>query len=142
MKWSPVYHVSTIFGNHVTAGVLWVKMTFLPACKQTKWRPDRTKFGGEIVSQTRVPPVSTPMNNLFSTPRVNRDIVRKTKLSFRSCVTILSIILSEKSQIHDLKFSSDNPWSAKPDICRFRGVGSLYCFPRSPKNDFNNTEQV
>ena len=35
-----------------------------------------------------------------------------------------------------------NPWSAKPDICRFRGVGSLYCFPRSPKNDFNNTEQV
>ena len=48
MKWSPVYHVSTIFGNHVTAGVLWVKMTFQPACKQTKWRPDRTKFGGEI----------------------------------------------------------------------------------------------
>ena len=47
MKWSPVYHVSTIFGNHVPAGVLWVKMTFLPACKQTKWRPDRTKFGGE-----------------------------------------------------------------------------------------------
>ena len=72
MKWSPVYHVSTIFGNHVTAGVLWVKMTFQPACKQSKWRPDRTKFGGEIVSQTRVPPVSTPMNNLFSTPRVNR----------------------------------------------------------------------
>ena len=35
-----------------------------------------------------------------------------------------------------------NPWSAKPDICRARGVGSLYCFPRSPKNDFNNTEQV
>ena len=34
-----------------------------------------------------------------------------------------------------------NPWSAKPDICRFRGVGSLYCFPRSPKNDFNNTDQ-
>ena len=63
MKWSPVYHVSTIYGNHVTADVLWVKMTFLPACKQTKWRPDRTKFGGEIVSQTRVPPVSTPMNN-------------------------------------------------------------------------------
>ena len=63
MKWSPVYHVSTIFGNHVTAGVLWVKMTFLPACKQTKWRPDRTKFGGEIESQTRVPPVSTSMNN-------------------------------------------------------------------------------
>ena len=63
MKLSPVYHVSTIFGNHVTAGVLWVKMTFLPACKQTKCRPDRTKFGGEIVSQTRVPPVSTPMNN-------------------------------------------------------------------------------
>ena len=63
--------MSTIFGNHVTAGVLWVKMTFLPACKQTKWRPDRTKFGGEIVSQTRVPPVSTPMNNLFSTPRAN-----------------------------------------------------------------------
>ena len=63
VKWSPVYHVSTIFGNHVTAGVLWLKMAFLPACKQTKWRPDRTKFGGEIVSQTRVPPVSTPMNN-------------------------------------------------------------------------------
>ena len=37
---------------------------------------------------------------------------------------------------------SINPWSAKPDICRARGVGSLYCFPRSPKNDFNNTEQV
>ena len=35
-----------------------------------------------------------------------------------------------------------NPWSAKPDICRFRGVGSLYCFPRSPKIDFNNTEQA
>ena len=62
--------MSTIFGNHVTAGVLWVKMTFLPACKQTNWRPDRTKFGGEIVPQTREPPVSTPMNNLFSTPRV------------------------------------------------------------------------
>ena len=46
-------------------------MIFLPACKQTKWRPDRTKFGGEIVSQTRVPPVSTPINNYFSTPRVN-----------------------------------------------------------------------
>ena len=56
--------------------------------------------------------------------------------------TILSVILSEKSQIHDLKFSSDNPWSAKPDICHFRGVGSLYCFPRSPKIDFNNTEQA
>ena len=35
-----------------------------------------------------------------------------------------------------------NPWSAKPDICRFRGVGSLYCFPRSPKIDFNNTDQA
>ena len=70
MKWLPVYHVSTIFGNHVVAGVLWVKVTFLSACQQTKWRPDRTKFDGEIVSQTRVPPVSTPMNNLFSTPRV------------------------------------------------------------------------
>ena len=77
MKWSPVYHVSTIFGNHVTAGVLWVKMTFLPACKQTKWRPDRTKFGGEIVSQTRVPPVSTPVNNYFSTPRVKTAPVRQ-----------------------------------------------------------------
>ena len=54
----------------MTAGVLWVKKTFLSACQQTKWRPDRTKFDGEIVSQTRVPPVSTPMNNLFSTPRV------------------------------------------------------------------------
>ena len=82
MKWSPVYHVSTIFGTHVTAGVLWVKVTFLSACQQTKWRPDRTKFDGEIVSQTRVPPVSIPMNNLFSTLRVNRDIVKKTKLSF------------------------------------------------------------
>ena len=66
---SGVYQLS-IFGNHVTAGVLWVKMTFLPACKQIKWRPDRTKFGGEIVSQTRVPPVSTPMNNLFSTLKI------------------------------------------------------------------------
>ena len=37
---------------------------------------------------------------------------------------------------------SYNPWSAKPDICRFRGVGSLYCFPRSSKIDFNNTEQA
>ena len=72
MKWSPVYHVSIIFGNHVTAGVLWVKVTFLSACQQTKWEPDRTKFDGEIVSQTRVPPVSTPMNNLFSTPRVKQ----------------------------------------------------------------------
>ena len=73
----------TIFGNHVTAGVLWVKVTFLSACpQQTKWRPGRTKFDGEIVSQTRVPPVSMPMNNLYSTPSVNRDIVRKTKLSF------------------------------------------------------------
>ena len=52
VKWLPVYHVSTIFGNHVTAGVLWVKVTFLLACQQTKWRPDRTKFDGEIVSQT------------------------------------------------------------------------------------------
>ena len=70
--------MSTIFGNHVTAGVLWVKMTFLPACKQTKWRPDRTKFGGEIVSQTRVPPVSTHINNLFSTPRVNVKAKKKS----------------------------------------------------------------
>ena len=64
----------TIFGNHVTAGVLWVKVTFLSACQQTKWRPDRTKFDGEIVSQTRVPPVSIPMNYLFSTLRVNGHI--------------------------------------------------------------------
>ena len=64
--------MSTIFGNHVTAGILWVKVTFLSAFQQTKWRPDRTKFDGEIVSQTRVPPVSRPMNNLFSTPRVKR----------------------------------------------------------------------
>ena len=71
MKWLPVYHVSTIFGNHVTAGVLWVKVTFPLACQQTKWRPDKTKFDGEIVSQTRVPPVSIPMNILFSTLRVN-----------------------------------------------------------------------
>ena len=74
--------MSTIFGNHVTAGVLWVKVTFLSACQQTKWRPDRIKFDGEIVSQTRVPPVSIPMNYLFSTFRVNRDIVKKTKLLF------------------------------------------------------------
>ena len=67
MKWLPVYHVSTIFGNHVTAGVLWVKVTFLPASKQTKWPPDRTKFGGEIVSPLRIPPFSTPMNISFST---------------------------------------------------------------------------
>ena len=84
MKWSPVYHVSTIFGNHVTAGVLWVKVTFLSACQQTKWRPDRTKFDGEIVSQTRVPPVSTPMNNLFSTPRVKKAFV-KIKSNFQKC---------------------------------------------------------
>ena len=64
VKWVPVYHVSTIFGNHVTAGELWVKVTFLSACQQTKWRPDRTKFDGETESQTRVPPVSTFMNNL------------------------------------------------------------------------------
>ena len=70
MKWSPVYHVSTIFGNHGTASVLWGKVTFLSACQQTKWRQDRTKFDGEIVSQTRVPPVSTPMNNTFSIPGV------------------------------------------------------------------------
>ena len=65
--------MSTILGNHVTAGVLWVKVTFLSACKETKLRPDRTKFDGEIVSQTRVPPggVSTPMNYLFSTLKVN-----------------------------------------------------------------------
>ena len=62
MKWFPVYHISTIVGNHVTAGVLRVKVTFLSACKQTKWRPDRTNFDGEIVSQTRVPSVSKPMN--------------------------------------------------------------------------------
>ena len=70
MKWFLVYHLSTIFGNHVTTGVLWVKVTFLSACKQTKRRPDRTKFDSEIVSQTWVPPVSTPMNYLFSTLRV------------------------------------------------------------------------
>ena len=75
MKWLPVYHVSTIFGNHVTAGVLWVKVTFLSACQQTKWRPDRTKFDGEIVSQTRVPPVSIPMYYLFSTLRVKIFLV-------------------------------------------------------------------
>ena len=74
--------MSTIFGNHVTAGVLWVKVTFLSACQQTKWRPDRTKFDGEIVSQARVPPVSIPMNYLLSTLRVNRDILKKNKLSF------------------------------------------------------------
>ena len=66
----------------MTAGVLWVKVTFLLACQQTKWRPDRTKFDGEIMSQTRVPPVSIRMNILFSTLRVNSDIVKKTKLSF------------------------------------------------------------
>ena len=54
----------------MTAGVLLVKVTFLSACQQTKWRPDRTKFDGDIVSQTRVPPVSIPMNYLFSTLRV------------------------------------------------------------------------
>ena len=74
--------MSTIFGSHVTAGVLWVKVTFLLACQQTKWRQDRTKFDGAIVSKTRVPPVSIPMNILFSTLRVNRVIVKKTKLSF------------------------------------------------------------
>ena len=77
MKWLPVYHVSTIFGNHLTAGVLWVKVTFLLACQQTKWRPDRTKFDGEIVSQTRVPPVSIPMNILFKTLRVKRGNEKK-----------------------------------------------------------------
>ena len=123
--------MSTIFGNHVTAGVLWVKMTFLPACKQTKWRPDRTKFGGEIVCQTRVSPVSTPMNNLFSTPRVNRDIVRNTKLSFLVIFffTVLSVILSEKSQIHDLKFSSDNR-----DIVRKIKLSFLVIFYCSRRN--------
>ena len=30
------------------------------------------------------------------------------------------------------KINRINPWSAKPDICGFRRVGSLYCFPRSP----------
>ena len=39
-------------------------------------------------------------------------------------------------------YGINNPWSAKPVICHFRGVGSLYCFPRSPKIDFNNTEQA
>ena len=82
MKWSPVYHVSTLFGNHVTAGVLWVKVTFLSACQQTKWRPDRTKFDGEIESQTRVTPVSSPTCDLSSVLRVNRDKVEKIKLVF------------------------------------------------------------
>ena len=80
--------MSTIFGNHVTAGVLWVKVTVLSGCQQTKWRPDRTKFDGEIVSQTRVPPVSTPMNNLFSTPRV-----KKTHIFFLSIKFVIAELL-------------------------------------------------
>ena len=87
MKWSLVYHVSTIFGNHVAAGVLWVKVTFLPACKQTKWQPDRIKFGGELVSQTWVRPVSTPINILFSTLRVNN--LHRTIFTHDPCKWIL-----------------------------------------------------
>ena len=71
MKWSPVYHVSTIFRNHMTAVVLWVKVTLLSAYLQTKWRPKRTCFDGEIESQTRVPHVSSPTCDLSSVLRVN-----------------------------------------------------------------------
>ena len=71
MKWSPVYHVSTIFRNHMTADVLWVKVTLLSAYLQTKWRLKRTCFDGEIESQTRVPPLSSPTCDLSSVLRVN-----------------------------------------------------------------------
>ena len=70
MKWSLVYHMSTIFRNHMTADVLWGKVTLLSAYLQTNWRPNWTCFDGEIKSQTRVPPVSTPTCDLSSVLRV------------------------------------------------------------------------
>ena len=82
MKWSPVYHVSTIFRNYMTADVLWVKVTLLLAYLQTKWRLKRTCFDGEIESQTRVPPLSSPTCDLSSVLRVNRDTVEKIELVF------------------------------------------------------------
>ena len=57
------------------------------------------------------------------------------------CVVDMKVF-ARFDEIHSMTLLDINPWSAKPDICRARGVGSLYCFPRSPKNDFNNTEQV
>ena len=71
MKWSPVYHVSSIFRNHMTADVLWVKVTLLSAYLQTKWRLKRTCFDGEIEYQTRVPPLLSPTCDLSSVLRVN-----------------------------------------------------------------------
>ena len=63
--------MSTIFRNHMTADVLWVKVTLLSAYLQTKWRLKRTCFDGEIESQTRVPPLSSPTCDLSSVLRVN-----------------------------------------------------------------------
>ena len=98
MKWSPVYHVSTIFRNHMTADVLWVKVTLLSAYLQTKWRLKPTCFDGEIESQTRVPPVSSPTCDLSSVLRVN--YIATVASSTGLCPT-----LSEKQQQKHSRFS-------------------------------------
>ena len=54
----------------MAADVLWVKVVLLSACLQSKWRPNQTCFYGDIESQTRVPPVSTPFCDLPCVLRV------------------------------------------------------------------------
>ena len=49
VKWSPVYHVTTICRNHMAADVLWVKVVLLSAYLQSKWQPNRTCFDGAVV---------------------------------------------------------------------------------------------
>ena len=65
--------MSTIFRNHMTADVLWVKVALLSAYLQTKWRLKRTCLDGEIESQTRVPPLSSHTCDLSSVLRVTSN---------------------------------------------------------------------
>ena len=67
--------MSSIFRNHMTAGVLWVKVTLLSAYLQTKWRLKRTCFDGEIESQTKVPPLLSPTCDLSSVLRVKMPTI-------------------------------------------------------------------
>ena len=63
VKWFPVYQVVAIFGDHVTVLELRVKVTLLLTYLQTKRRLDPSCFNGQIETQTRVPPLSSPIHN-------------------------------------------------------------------------------
>ena len=58
MNWSPVYHVTAIFGNHMTAGELWVKWGPPLASLLSNLQPNWTFYGGIMESQARSPPLS------------------------------------------------------------------------------------